>query len=172
MRPLYLFILSCFLNTICQAQENSSNITMGVQHTIQSSILNQDRTIQVYTPDSYSESRQEYPVLYILDGQWYFMSGVSIQKALRTPGAIPEMIVVGINNSNPLRRTLFSEESEKFTNFLTDEVITFVESKYRTNNERVIFGWEDAAYYISELIFKKSDLFNGAIITDGGYASE
>ncbi len=172
MKPLFIFIMFGFINTICIAQENNSQITIGINHTIKSSILNQDRTIQIYTPDGYSDSEQEYPVLYILDGQWYFLSGVAIQKALRTPGAIPEMIVVGINNSNPLRRTLFGDENEKFTDFLINEVIYFIDSNYRTNKERVIFGWEAAAYYISELILEKSEVFNGAIITDGGYASE
>lgn len=172
MKPLFLFIMCCFLNTICIAQEDNSQINIGINHTIKSSILNQDRTIQIYTPNGYSDSKKEYPVLYILDGQWYFLSGVAIQKALRTPGAIPEMIVVGINNSNPLRRTLFGDENEKFTNFLINEVIQYIDSNYRTNQERVIFGWEAAAYYISELILEKSEFFNGAIITDGGYASE
>ncbi|NQX80573.1 MAG: esterase [Flavobacteriaceae bacterium] len=172
MKILLIFIMCSFINTICIAQENNPQITIGINHTIKSSILNQDRTIQIYTPDGYSDSEQEYPVLYILDGQWYFLSGVAIQKALRTPGAIPEMIIVGINNSNPLRRTLFGNENKKFTDFLINEVIHFIDSNYRTNKERVIFGWEAAAYYISELILEKSEVFNGAIITDGGYASE
>ena len=93
MKILLIFIMCSFINTICIAQENNPQITIGINHTIKSSILNQDRTIQIYTPDGYSDSEQEYPVLYILDGQWYFLSGVAIQKALRTPGAIPEMIL-------------------------------------------------------------------------------
>ncbi len=172
MKSLLIIVMCCFINITCIAQEDNSQITIGINHTITSSILKQDRTIQIYTPDGYSDSEQEYPVLYILDGQWYFLSGVSIQKALRTPGAIPEMIVVGINNSNPLRRTLFGDENEKFTDFLIHEVIKYIDSNYRTTNERVIFGWEAAAYYISELILKETGVFSGAIITDGGYASE
>ena len=82
------------------------------------------------------------------------------------------MIVVGIKNSNPLRRTLFSVDSDKFTSFLKDEVIQFVDSNFRTTQERVIFGWEAAAFYLSELILKEENIFRGAIITNGGYASE
>ncbi|EAR00996.1 putative esterase [Maribacter sp. HTCC2170] len=164
--------MCCFINTICIAQKDGSQITVGISHTIKSSILNEDRTIQIYTPDGYLDSKKEYPVFYVLDGQWYFFSGVAIQKALRTPGAIPEMIVVGIHDNDSSRWSLFGEQSEKFTNFLVNEVIHYVDSNYRTTNERVIFGWEAAAYYTSELILKKSEIFNGAIITDGGYASE
>ncbi|EDP70838.1 putative esterase [Flavobacteriales bacterium ALC-1] len=172
MKKLFFIVAFCFFCTIILGQVNDSQIAIGLNHTIKSSILNQDRAIQVYIPDDYENSEKSYPVLYILDGQWYFLSGVSIQKALRTPGAIPEMIVVGIKNSNPLRRTLFGDENEKFTNFLKNEVIQFIDSNYRTTQERLIFGWEAAAYYISELILQEKGLFSGAIITNGGYASE
>ncbi len=172
MNRLIIVLACCFLSINISAQVEKSDITIGVNHIIKSSILNQDRVIQIYVPDSYNDTDQSYPVLYILDGQWYFSSGVSIQRALRTPGAIPEMIVVGIKNSNPLRRTLFGDENEKFTNFLKNEVVQYIDSNYRTTEERVIFGWEAAAYYISELILKEGNIFNGAIITDGGYASE
>ncbi|WP_422857962.1 alpha/beta hydrolase-fold protein [Flagellimonas sp. S174] len=172
MKRLLIFTLFCFVNTgLCAAQEDNSPITIGINHTITSSILNQDRTIQIYTPDSYSNTTEEYPVLFILDGQRYFLSGVAVQKAIKNPRAIPEMIVVGITTTNPLRRTLFGDESEKFTDFLIKEVVHYVDSNYRTSEKRVIFGWEDAAYYISELILQ-NEVFDGAIISDGGYASE
>ena len=172
MKRLIIALVCCFLSINISAQTENNQISIGTNHTIQSSILQQDRTIQIYVPDSYNESDQSYPVLYILDGQWYFSSGVSVQKALRTPGAMPEMIVIGINNSNPLRRTLFGDENEKFTDFLKNEVVQYIDSNYRTTDERVIFGWEAAAYYISELILKEENIFSGAIITDGGYAEE
>jgi predicted alpha/beta superfamily hydrolase len=172
MKQLIIVVVYSFLSLNLLAQTENNQISIGTNHTIQSSILQQDRTIQIYVPDSYNESDQSYPVLYILDGQWYFSSGVSVQKALRTPGAMPEMIVIGINNSNPLRRTLFGDENEKFTDFLKNEVVQYIDSNYRTTDERVIFGWEAAAYYISELILKEENIFSGAIITDGGYAEE
>jgi predicted alpha/beta superfamily hydrolase len=167
-----LILICSLVVSIVSAQIKGAPISFGDNYTISSKILNTDREIQIYLPDSYVSSKQRYPVLYILDGQWFFSSGVSVQKALRTPDAIPEMIVVGIKNSNPLRRSLFSDESYKFTDFLKKEVISFVDSKFRTNKERIIFGWEAAAYYISETILKEKGLFTGGIVTDGGYASE
>lgn len=172
MRSIFFFIMCFLVGTISTAQESNSQLVIGTQHTLQSAVLDQDRVIDIYTPEGYSASEKAYPVLYILDGQWYFLSGVAVQKALRTPGAIPEMIVVGIHNSNPLRRTLFDDENERFTEFLEKELMEYIDVNYRTTEERVIFGWEAAAYYTSELIFKKPELFEGAIISDGGYASE
>jgi len=162
------------LTTICTsnfAQIKGAPVSIGTNYTINSKILEKNRDIQIYLPDSYSSSQEAYPVLYILDGQWFFSNGVSIQKSLRTPGAIPEMIVVGINNIRSLRRGLFGN-GDAFTSFLKEEVIQFVDTNFRTTKERVIFGWEAAAYYISDMILKEKELFSGAIITDGGYASE
>ena len=168
-----VFFTCCLLITFTiSSQTKGTPISIGDNYTINSKILDQDREIQIYLPDSYTTSKQSYPVLYILDGQWFFANGVSIQKSLRTPGAIPEMIVVGIKNSNPLRRTLFNKERDKFTSFLKNEVIQFVDSNFRTTKERVIFGWEAAAYYLSKVILEEKNLFSGAIITDGGLASE
>lgn len=171
MKQLIIIVVCCLLSINILSQTKGSPITIGTNYTINSKILNQDREIQIYLPDSYTSSEQNYDVLYILDGQRFFTNGVSIQKSLNTPDAIPEMIIVGINSSRALRRSLFGD-GDTFTSFLKNEVIQFVDSNYRTTKERVIFGWEAAAYYISEMILKEKDLFSGAIITDGGYASE
>lgn len=172
MKQLFFFIICSFLITTSLAQENSSQITLGTNYNFKSTILNEERTIQVYTPDGYSAATQKYPVLYILDGQQYFLSGVGLLKSIRTPRAIPEMIVVGISDKQSSRWTWFGDEKEKFSSFLIEEVIPFINAKYRTNEERIIFGWEGAAYYASELLLKHPEAFNGAILTNGGYASK
>lgn len=167
-----LLILTLIFTLQSYSQTKGSKITIGTNYRIKSSILNQDREIQVYLPESYNTTKEKYPVMYILDGQWFFANGVGIQKSLRTPGAIPEMIIVGIKTKNPLRRTLFNKERVKFTSFLKNEVIDFIDTKFRTTSERIIYGWEAAAYYISKLILEENKLFQGAIITDGGLAPE
>ncbi|WP_298511572.1 alpha/beta hydrolase-fold protein [uncultured Kordia sp.] len=172
MKLLFTFITCSMLTTLCLAQENSSKITVGTSYSIESTILNEKRVIQVYTPDGYSASKQQYPVLYILDGQQYFLSGVGLLKSIRSPRAIPEMIVVGITDNESSRWTWFGDEKEKFSRFLIDEVIPFVKANYSTNEERVIFGWEGGAYYASELLLTHPEIFNGAILSNGGYASK
>jgi predicted alpha/beta superfamily hydrolase len=167
-----VFFTCCLLITFTlSSQTKGTPISIGDNYTISSKVLNQDREIQIYLPDSYKDTDQSYPVLYILDGQRFFTNGVAIQKSLKTPDAIPEIIVVGINSVRSLRRPLFAD-GDSFTSFLKEEVIQFVDSNFRTTKERIIYGWEAAAYYISEMILEEKDLFSGAIITDGGDASE
>ena len=170
MKKLLLTI--CFLAiTTIHAQTKGTSISIGDNYTIFSKVLNQESDIQVYLPNSYATSKENFPVLYILDGQRFFTNGVAIQKSLRSPIALPEMIVVGINSTQSTRRPLFGG-GDTYTSFIKEDVIKFVDTNFRTNKERIIFGWEAAAYYISKMILKEKDLFTGAIISDGGLASE
>ena len=167
-----IFFICCLLITYTiSSQTKGTSVTIGTNYTISSKVLNQDREIQIYLPESYTTSNEEYPVLYILDGQRFFTNGVAIQKSLRSPISLPEMIVVGVNSTRSTRRQLFGD-GDKYTNFIKKDVIQFINSNFRTNTERIIFGWEAAAYYVSKMILKEKDLFTGAIVTDGGLASE
>ena len=64
------------------AQITSESNIVGSNIQIQSKVLNQEREIQVYLPDGYEESEKSFPVLYLLDGQRYFLHGVSLLKSL------------------------------------------------------------------------------------------
>ncbi|HBY65277.1 MAG TPA: hypothetical protein DEG42_02640 [Acholeplasmataceae bacterium] len=69
-----------------------------------------NRTLRVLLPEGYNESKANYPVLYMHDGQNCFedktsFSGhswgfVQIIKDLKKKGLIEDLIVVGIDNSD------------------------------------------------------------------------
>lgn len=166
MKKFIIAIICCFLSVNSFTQQEGSNIVIGTNHTIKSTILNQDRAIQVYVPESYNESEREYPVLYVIDGQEYFLHGVAYQEMLRFRDKTPEFIVVGIQTDRQQRRILLSEESIKFAAFLSSELIPFIDSKYRTakKKERLYFGWEMAAGFGLELIGNDQSLFSGYIL--------
>ena len=168
---LSLLFLGFLVSVNAQVKE-IGEVSLGKKFLIKSKILGQDNEIQVYLPKSYKDSiQQEYPVLYLLDGQRFFTNGVAIQKSLRSPIALPEMIVVGVNSTQTTRRPLFGD-GKKYTSFLKNDVIKFIDSNFRTTKDRIIFGWEAAAYYISKMILQEKDLFSAAILSDGGLASE
>jgi len=174
MKSLKLLILALitFIFQYTEAQIQGVDNVIGKNYSISSKTLNQVRDIQIYLPDAYKNSNTKYPVLYILDGQWHFTNGVAIQKALRVPDLLPEMIVVGIITKNPLRRQLMGNTPDKFLQFIEEDVIAFVESTFRTSKERILFGWESAAFFSNYALLDKKQLFDGAIITNGAYASE
>ncbi|MCJ8269702.1 MAG: esterase family protein, partial [Psychrosphaera sp.] len=121
--------------------------SLGEMITMESKVLGEERSFQVYLPPGYHQSSKQYPVLYVLDGQWYFTNAVAIGQSLRLPNILPQMIVVGIVNSNPRRRQLFGAQTEQFQQYLADEVLPFVDSNFRTSKERLLFGWEMGAFF-------------------------
>lgn len=142
-------LIICLLSTfLIQSQNGNSSIVIGENHILKSNSLNQNREIQIYLPPAYHESSvKSYPVLYVLDGQEYFLHGIAYQDMLRFKDKTPPFIIVGIKTDRKLRRTLFYKESEKFKSFLSEELIPYVDNNYRTEKEteRLYFGWEMAA---------------------------
>ena len=48
--------------------QNTSTFVIGTTHTIQSKVLNEQRTYFLELPESYETSLKEYPILVLLNG--------------------------------------------------------------------------------------------------------
>lgn len=167
-----LFLLPLLFFISFHAQCQTTHINIGTVHKIESHLLKSHRFLSVYLPKNYHQSDKSYPVLYILDGQWYFSNGVAIQQSLRVPDRLPEMIVVGINSDDSLRNTLLYGKRQQFLAFIEKEVLTYIETHFRTNNERLLFGWEAAAFFGNYVLLTQPDLFNAVIISNGADPDE
>ncbi len=99
----------------------------------------------------------------------HFPAAVAIQHSLGNATDVPEMIIVGIENTYPRRKDLVWNDKEAYISFLSEELIPLIDKTYRTNKERIIFGWEMASYFSSYLLLDKSQLFDGAISSNGGF---
>ncbi|MDT0551966.1 alpha/beta hydrolase-fold protein [Urechidicola vernalis] len=171
-----ILIISCFAVSLSAIGQNEvSNIVIGTRIIINSEVLNQDREIQVYTPPSYDTSiAKSYPVLYVLDGQEYFLHGIAYQDMLRFKDKTPPFIVIGIKTDRKQRRTLFYQESERFKAFLIEELIPYVDSNYRTakEKERLYFGWEMAAGLGFEVLADYPTLFSGYMLASPTHSTD
>jgi predicted alpha/beta superfamily hydrolase len=128
-------------------------------HQLESRVFGNVRTLRVLVPDRYDapENRgRRYPVLYLNDGQNLFDVSTSVLNpmewrvdetvhALVGSGRVPPLIVVGIDSAG--RRGRFREyfpwvdeylqppepdpQGKRFPSFLVDEVIPFIETRYR-----------------------------------------
>jgi predicted alpha/beta superfamily hydrolase len=128
-------------------------------HTLDSRIFGNQRQIRVLLPPGYDapeNARRRYDVLYMLDGQNLFdacLSDVSHREweldetVLRLEQAqrIPPMIVVGVDHAGPARAREYlpykdfagnpdmdEPEGRRFPDFMTNEVMPSVDSRYRT----------------------------------------
>ncbi len=140
---------------------------------VPSTALKIDQAVQVYVPENYHSSEKSFPVLYVIDAHWYFFNGVSIQKTLRGDRKLPKMIVVGIDfQHRPYRDSLFNASWEEVVTFIGTELPSYINDNYRVKtNESIVFGWEQASFMVSELLFRENPAFDGYIMSNGGYVN-
>jgi len=108
MKKVIVFIVLgfCFQSLRVQAQ-TSTPIVLGRQFSIHSTILQEERELMVYLPKSFDEaSSSRYPVLLVFDAEVLFVPTAAAVHFMHYGSEIPqipEMIVVGIPNTNRQR---------------------------------------------------------------------
>jgi len=160
-------------------EQSESPIVIGTRVSFESRILNETRQLEVYLPGDYDRSAEKYPVLYVLDGDWLFQYCVSIVHML-TPNYFPRMIVIGIPNTDRRRdldpaaagRPGEESGSERFLRFIREELIPFVEGKYRAHSFRILTGHSLAGLYALFNGLKSPSTFAAYIATSPSIASE
>ncbi len=178
---LCIFLISIlFLNPdISNSQSKSEQIIIGDKIVIHSDILNEDRTILISLPKDYGNAKMKYPVLYILDGEFLFQQAIGAVNFLSECGyiynnPIPQMIIVGIVNVDRNRdytpthvpeqsgnlRYPTSGKADKFTEFLSSELIPHIESNYNTQPYRILAGWSFGGLFAIHTFFENPNLFS------------
>jgi uncharacterized protein len=157
------------------AQKDGDPVSIGEYRKLHSLILNEDRTLLVNLPQGYDETTNSYPVLYILYGgnpQGYFAEAVHIVERLNEASRIPDMIIVGVKNTDRYRDCLAINRNgepggaENFLKFFTKELIPFVNQSYRTKDFRILLGPQAGAAFSVYALMEKSELFKVNIVTN------
>ena len=161
---LSLFILLVTVNI------SNAQIAMGKKQTIYSKILNEERTYQIYLPQSYEwATDRSYPVLFVLDGESNFIHTVGSSSFLSAQGEIPELIVVAITSTVRIRdftQTDWSSHwiggggAKNFKSFLSKELIPNIEKEYRTNSYRILSGHSASGQFVLYTLTSEPTLFN------------
>lgn len=145
--------------------------------------LGMKRRMYVYTPSSYLENSNKYPVLYLLHGaggdenSWTALGrAVMILDNLIASGKAKEMIVV-MTNGNPWQAASPNEEpvnpiaekpdvsqmgAMRFEKSLVADVIPFIESHFRTytdKNNRALLGFSMGGLQTQHISNSNPDLF-------------
>ncbi len=161
--------------SFCLKAQNDENITIGKKEVITSKVLNENRTLWIYTPSITSQSPnpdKRYPVLYLLDGEAHFYSTVGIIQQLSQAngnGALPEMIVVAIENTNRVRDFVPSNNLDKpnpFINFLSTELIPHIDRNYKTAPYKMLVGHSLGGLTAIDILTNFHELFNAYIAID------
>ena len=166
-KALFLVSLLGLLNFNATSQTMHKSSFDFVHQHIESTLLKDNVSLVISLPKDYANSKAEYPVVYILDGKWFFSQGVSSQTHFSRFKMTPNLIIVGIENSVKQRRW-YTRNSRKFNQFLEQELIPSINKEFRTTNERLLFGWEIAGGFVFECLGETPNLFTGYLAASPG----
>lgn len=172
--------------------QSSDDVVIAKSLKITSSVLGEERTVYISTPSDYANSKESYPVLYVLD-EWIGVIGLA--NNLSEFGICPRMIVVVIKEVIP-GRDLFPSQpkymrglhpakpwyterddndlaltppceicghADKFLSFVETELIPFVDKNYRTLPYRICSGHSMGALCVTHAFLSHTNMFNAYI---------
>ena len=154
-----------------QASEPDPVLAFGERVNLSSQVLGEDRSLWIYLPDSYEESRESYPVFYLLDGDIHFHHVTGIVEVLSKFAHMPKMIVVAVVNVDRERDFLPSRmnnwppapAADKFHTFLKTELIPWVDKRYRTRPFRILCGHSFGGVFCAHAFLTDPRLFTAFI---------
>ena len=181
-----LFCIGAFLN-VCHVSAQEMDTVKGIYGdqgevyaigktmSMHSEVLDQERPLFIYTPDGYNEETdRKYPVIYLLDGGGNFHHTTSTVNFLSAFGRIPEMIVVGIPNTDDRTHDLTppTETGQNFPTaggaddmitFIHTELMPFVDQHYRTEDYQLLIGHSFGGLFVTHAILHHPDIFESYI---------
>ncbi|MDB5284556.1 MAG: hypothetical protein JWO06_3631 [Bacteroidota bacterium] len=139
-----------------------------VQWDYSSKVIGEDYTIYVHFPPGYDTTKTKYPVLYMTDGDWNMTVAMNCFNMLRQDYETTEALIVGIgygNRPNQRSRDLNpATGAPKFISFIEQEVIPFIQSKYRVSDNKALYGYSYGGMFTTMVLFEHPNLFNMVFI--------
>jgi uncharacterized protein len=170
-----------FLLTISSAAlaQPAATVTRLV---LKSDVLGEERTVLVRTPVGYERNKLSYPVLYMTDGDAHMDHTSSTIAFLTRNGRIPDLIVVGVTNTDRTRdltpvkstdkRFPTGGGSDNFLKFFETELIPHIEKEYRVQPYRILAGHSLGGLFAIHAMITKPGLFNSYISVSPSLAWE
>jgi enterochelin esterase-like enzyme len=179
VKIIFVLVLFCFISLLAYSNDSKIPLKESIVENLvfHSDLLNKDMKINVYLPKGYTENIK-YSVLYFLHGfgktqEILFESGTNItaDKLLEEKKIEPMIIVFpqidnsfGLNSSGKYMRVEgFPIDLGMYEDYICKEIITYIETKYSTINNRAgrFIGGASMGGFASLLIgFKHIDLYS------------
>ncbi len=163
--------------TEARPQSDGDPVTLGTWRVVRSSILGEDRPVQVHLPREYAPDGPGYPVVYVFYSDWvegYYAQLVNDLYHL-SMDRMPPTILVGVPNTQryrdllpwPRERALGEEgRADRFLRFVREELIPFVDAGYRTKPFRVMVGPQAAAAFGLYTLLEAPGTFQAFVLND------
>ena len=178
--PALLLLLLAAAGARAQQQQQGQPLYEAPERlVVKSQVLGEERVVLVRTPAGYARTAERFPVLYMTDGDAHIQHTSGTVSFLSRNARMPEMIVVGVANTdrtrdltptrvaqlpgNPNARFPTSGGADKFLKFIETELIPLVESKYRTRPYRALAGHSFGGLFAVHALLARPELFNSYI---------
>ena len=154
-----LFSLLLLLTTTAGAQVTSENLG--------SKDMDGTRKVTIVLPDGY-DKRDKYPLFVVLNASRLLEPTVTTMRYFSRTGEMPPSIIVGIYNNEddvavPEETGVPFNETAVFFEFIGQELIPRIQSKYATNGFKGIIADGEAANFINYYLLKENSLFNAYV---------
>jgi len=182
MRLLYYALLVCTVSFGCgNSSQQQDPVPVHDSFTIVSKQVGESRVINVWMPPGYATDTTSYPVMYMADGgiQEDFPHIANTFATLIASKSIPPMLLVGIENTQRRRdlsgpTTVKKDKeiapvvggSEKFRAFISDELFSEIDKRYKTTGKKGILGESLSGLFVVETFMLKPELFDYYIAFD------
>ena len=178
--------------TAFKAVENGLVLADVETSEFHSRFTGQDYHVYVSLPGSYSAGNQRYPVLYVLDLEEHFLTARTARKAMNAANMLEEFILVGVplkvktpaewsqrrildltptkdakwdaSRSKQLRAEVHSGGAAQFLRALKEELIPYIESRYRANADRGLSGYSLGSLFATYVWINDPNTFSRYLI--------
>jgi len=168
------------LGVCCSAASEHNAATepvfLGTKYTIHSDILGDDRSFLVALPHGYESTMLRYPVLYVLDAEYFFHQAHAALQFLSEAGykvnrPVPQMILVAVLDGDRNRdftptyapvqgpmRFPTSGGADAYLEHVAKELRPFLDTHFRTSGS-ILSGWSLGGLFTFYTFLKRPDLF-------------
>jgi len=174
------FVAVAVLGTCCSAalepDATTEQIVLGTKYTIHSEILGDDRSFIVNLPEGYESTELRYPVLYVLDAEYFYYQAYGALQFLSGCGynnnrPVPQMILVAVQDGDrnrdftpthapvqgPLRFPT-SGGAAAYLKHVEKELRPFIDANFRTSGS-ILAGWSLGGLFTLYTFLEKPELF-------------
>ena len=145
-----------------------------ISHKFKSLLLDNERTLWIYTPYGYGTGKTEYGILILFDGGSYvtWVPTPTILDNLIVERLIPPIIAVLVNHPNQLLRNQELSCSESFTQFLVEELVPWIRTTYNVSKNpamTVIGGSSNGGLGAAFAAFYHPKIFGNVLSQSGAF---
>ena len=164
---LSLILFSTLISCSCTGTKDRDTNSLNKEFAVYSNSVKDSFFISVQLPvDYYKDTSANYPVVYVLDANFYFPILASIIKQYGSGGLLPPIILVGIGyrsfeqmDSLRIRDYMYpaslpSDEmnavggGRNFYDFISGQLVPYIDANYNTEkNNRSLLGHSFGGYF-------------------------